>query len=484
MPERSVIVMKPNIVLIIADCLRKDRVGCYGYNRNNTPNLDRLAEGGKQYENVISTGSWTVPAHGSLFTGMYPSEHGNHAQNKYFSSGKNKTLAGQLSDIGYNSVGFSTNPWVTTNFGFDEGFDEFYDIKPRLPFDGVEGPKSEFRNTEFKSAAEKWTEVVKWILSGNPIKRTVNGAYQQFYESHPISTAETVRSHITDWIDNRNDECPFFLFANVMDIHEPYRIHRESMDLLNLDTEITELPNIKWNLDSLSQGKIDESSKEMMDSIYDSSIRYFDSQLDSLLTSLSKRNVLEDTIVIVSSDHGQSLGENGFWGHGTFLYDELVNIPLIVSGPENYLKNWPNTSHTHSLAELPYYLLGCIGESFVSHSTVLSNTSKKKINGENKPVIAESHGLHEVGDYSVNIPNDGYRRTFFNHQSILRELDNKSIISKTDKNHTDIKSFENTTTIEKLESEITANLNISELEENVADIDTNTQQRLEDLGYM
>ncbi|MFB6187089.1 MAG: sulfatase-like hydrolase/transferase, partial [Halobacteriaceae archaeon] len=207
----------PNIVLLVLDSVRGDRISNQEEFNVSTPNLTELSKKGRFFENAYSTGSWTVPAHGSLFTGKLPSEHGAHAKHKYFNVEKENTLPGILSSLSYTTVGFSTNPWISDEFGFARGFDEFYELRSPLPFsDEQADPRNEMESPSF-------SQVIRWILSGNPFKRGINGAYAKIFQDIPYAPASSMNDKIIDWISNHSEE-PFFLFANYMDAHEPYTI--------------------------------------------------------------------------------------------------------------------------------------------------------------------------------------------------------------------------------------------------------------------
>ena len=474
--------MDPNIVLVVADSLRRDRVGCYGCKRDLSSTIDKLADEGRKFDYAFSTGSWTVPAHGSLFTGMYPSEHGIHALNKYFTADPEDTLAGQLSELGYETVGFSSNPWVTTEFRFANGFDKFYDIKPPLLFEDAGDPRSPLKHPDYESYLREKVEIAQRLFSGSLIKQSINGLHQRLSNTHPIPTAEKVRSRVTQWDADRESSEPFFLFFNFMDTHEPYRVHEEYIDSneLNLSTS----PEIKWNQDSLELGTLDQSTSDWLDAVYDASVEYLDSQLDELFSWLKESGMMDDTIVLFMSDHGQSLGENNFWGHGTFLYDELIRVPLIVSTDESHLNSWPDASTTVSIGELPFYLFDSIGESFVPNSSTLYDTATEKLQGNDAPVMTESHGPPEGNDdLPPEVSADGYRSVRLNEYQLLRNLDEDTVdvrVTGSQKDSLDEMSRQ----LEQFEANLLSGLDTVELNQNMLGVRADTRQRLEDLGYL
>ncbi|WP_318568807.1 sulfatase [Salinigranum marinum] len=468
--------MKPNIITIVADCLRYDRVMDTA-NDNfslDTKNIDRLADQGVSYSNSYSTGSWTVPAHGSFFSGRYPSEHAATCLNKRFDIEREGTLAGQLSSLDYTSVGFSANPWVSDEFGFSSGFDRFYDIHPGLFAMKCEisaRNNSEYQTSIFPSVEDGIKRFVRGIMP--------NRIFNYLKPKHPSASAEDVNSRIFEEIDIGSQDRPFYMFVNYMDVHEPYRIHEKYLH----EEEFGVQGSISWNLDSLNQNEIDDYQSEAIESIYNASVTYLDSCIGELLKWLESRNVLEESIIIILSDHGQSLGENGFWGHGTYLSDELIRIPVIVSGPSQYIDRWPDRDTTISIGEVPYYLLESISEQFQSGSDLLKRSANKKIAGGDSPVAAESHGAHEEGYSDLDsIPNKGFISIALNDTKYVKNLDDCSIKSLID-------DFEWTydkipPEMRHLEDEI-LEIDVSMNDEpNQAGMNADTQKRLKDLGYI
>ncbi|MFC6952848.1 sulfatase [Halorubellus litoreus] len=393
---------KPNILLAVMDSVSADRLSCYGYHRSTTPEIDAFAEGSTVYENAIANSSWTVPTHGTLFTGRYPSEHGAHARHKRFSVPDGHTLAGQLSDNGYRTVGLSTNPWIATDFDYDTGFDDFQDIRVSLPFD-TKRPRELFQRIDDgdNQGYRKYIEAGKWAFEGNPIKRTINTIY---YRQHQDSyaDADVLNDRVATWLE-QNDDRPFFMFLNYMDAHEPYNPPEEYLSKFR---EGDCSADIAWHLRSLNE-KYSSSETECINDRYDACLNYLDERIGDLIALLEKRDLADDTIVILTADHGKCLGEHDYMGVGTYLYDELVQIPLIISHP--------GESESKTSSE------------YVSqidiHNMILRSAGIGQTRGRKDGVVSETLGPHQdVTVHDQPLPEQGLRRIDAKDYNLIRDL--------------------------------------------------------------
>lgn len=323
------ILEKPNIILIVIDTLRRDAVGIYSGN-NRTPNIDLLAADGVVYPNAITPYSWTVPSHLSLFTGKYLEKMGLREEN--LSSPNNVRaaisqvripfMAEKLSSMGYDTIGFSANELVSPNTGFDRGFRYFLrqhyveHWDPLLEAE-LSTVRKKYLGSNFQIAWElvrkgKVFELMRLFGLGRARKRYISNS--QFPEKKGAS-------RIVELVSNASFEKPFFLFLNLMEVHEPYKstfgrdeVYLGLMGLLHCK-KISQ-----WTLSRIRRD-------------YQGEIEIVDRYLGALFSDLKRRGVYGDTLIILTSDHGQSLGEHGFLGHGTFLFDELLRVPLIVKYP-------------------------------------------------------------------------------------------------------------------------------------------------------
>lgn len=408
--------MAANIITIVLDSVRYDRI--FGGNSVQTPNIDKLANNSIRFNQAFSPGSWTVPAHGSLFTGELPSRHGSYAGAERLDVEANSTLAAKLSKEGYQTVGFSTNPWVSTEFDYDKGFDDFTDFQPNIPF--PEAGRADTIELSH-SKIEYWREVLGWLRDGPFIKRLVNGISMKLQGYHPTASAEEVNEEINRWLQERSSSEDFFAFINYMDAHEPYRIRPEyatSDQILKLEDT-----NIPWNHKSLVS-PLSAEGEELIPLLYDSSIRYLDEQIGELLQSLQQHGYYEDSYIVLLSDHGQSLGENDYWGHGTFLSHDLLHVPMVIKTPSE--NQQATVSTPVSIRELHEYLLT---KGSTSSEPTCRLTKLVRGNDDKRPVFAESHGPYEtehLPDGTASLK--GYRVMYYDTWRLHRDLETDEII--------------------------------------------------------
>lgn len=299
-----------NVILISLDTLRADRLGCYGYEKNTSPAIDRFAEKALLFENSFSNASWTLPSHMSLMTSMYPKQHGVRDQDSRLSRDK-KTLAEALRDEGYRTAAFTAGYLVSAVFGFDRGFEvymEEYNTKKENPDHG-------------------------WRL-------------------------KHVAKNLMFWLEENKDE-KFFLFVHCYDTHEPFIAHTYMekfeedydgrLDFLNNRAAFNASPEYKkykeyvegyFNINIFYREIINKGRIEMREpdighirALYDNEVRYVDYYFGKLMDELTSMGLMDNTVIIVWSDHGQELLERGRIQHGGSLHDEIIGVPLIVYIP-------------------------------------------------------------------------------------------------------------------------------------------------------
>jgi arylsulfatase A-like enzyme/tetratricopeptide (TPR) repeat protein len=248
-----------NVVLITLDTLRTDRISSYGSNLVETPHIDRFASEGVLFSNAASTVPFTLPAHSSILTGLYPPGHGVRENVGYTLAEGIPTLAEVLSDAGFDSAGFVSAFVLDRRWGIARGFDHYLDDFDLRDFDtpslgSVQRPGDE-------------------------------------------TTAEAVR-----WLDERPRDGPFFLWLHLYDPHDPYEPPEPFK---------SQYPNRP----------------------YDGEVAYTDWLIGEFRRALEERGLLEDSLVILTSDHGEGLGDHGEGQHGFFIYDSTIHVSLIMRLP-------------------------------------------------------------------------------------------------------------------------------------------------------
>ncbi len=327
---------RPNILLISLDTLRADHLSCYnGKSKRLSPNLDEIAKSGYLFKKAYSTTSWTLPSHASMVTGLFPSTH--KADRSQDQSAKHPvdplsdsfpTLAEVLGENGYLTAGVISVPYLTSTFGLDRGFQYYYDqLDPfeNLPF-------------IYKNEHAILVKLLRFskILDGN--------------DSDGQKRAGEVNEEALGWLEENKDKPePFFLFLHYFDPHyiydppAPYNI-REDGTTIEYFYEIEKLNKGQYSLSS-------SGTKDLV-SLYDGEIRYMDYHLGELFNKLKQWNLMENTLIIITSDHGESFNEHEVWTHGNRLYQEQIHVPMIVHYPKLIPSGQIDSDHIVQLVDL------------------------------------------------------------------------------------------------------------------------------------
>jgi arylsulfatase A-like enzyme len=295
----------PNVLILLIDTFRADHSSVYGYERPTTPRIDALAREGVLFERAFATSSYTLASHASLLTGLYPNEHGAQWDEPLrFRECGCLTLGDALQDRGYVTAGFSSNPfWFTREHGFGRGFLVFDDY--------FHSAVDSFMRTALGRAVEQMILPRLGYLDIPGRKR-----------------ADFVNERVLSWIDDRGER-PFFAFVNYFDVHDPY-LPPEPYRSRFAGKPVGGIVN--WRLNGLDP-QLDESIVQDELDAYDGAITYVDEQIGVLLDALRDRGVLDNTVVVVTSDHGEEFDEHGHMLHGHSLYRQSIHVPLILWGP-------------------------------------------------------------------------------------------------------------------------------------------------------
>jgi len=270
--------VRPNIVLMVIDTLRADHLGCYGYERNTSPNIDRLARESVLFSRAFSSASWTLPAHVSLFTSVCTCRHGVFRKDARIPKNL-ATLAGILRREGYFTAGVCGGAFVHSRYGFAKGFEVFVDHG-------------------------RWS-------------------------SREAQKLYTFLKPTLDWIRDR----PFFLFIHTYQVHSPYKSPPEYTRRFVAPEDPWQKLEITRYLNQ-TQEPLSPDQRRNIVGLYDAEILYTDEMLIApLLARLRKRNLYDDTWLVLTSDHGEEFFDHGGWVHGHTLYNELIRIPLLVKFP-------------------------------------------------------------------------------------------------------------------------------------------------------
>ncbi|MFB0517887.1 MAG: sulfatase [Acidobacteriota bacterium] len=333
---------KLNVILIILDSLRADALGCYGYWRQTSPNIDKLVEDPHTvlFENAFSTAPWTFPAHKNLFTSRHIDLNSRYGEGMLFD--RETTLAEVLHKAGYNTIGVTGGIWLSHKLGMAQGFDSYYEsgIIPRAKIDEI------------------YEKVADWLD-----RRRANSFFLLFH---------TYETHVT-YIRTT--------FARVL---ERGRIPPASAEKFNDSSE--EMKSLIYTAT--------EEEKKYIRAMYDGSVLEADRYVQKLLDKLSSLNLLKNTVIIITSDHGEEFWEHYPLGamHGQSLYQEMLHVPLIIYLP--HIKSPQKVIKTPvSLIDLFPTVLDLAGVRGFNKKTIMGVSLLPLIKGKsdyhNYPLFAE-----------------------------------------------------------------------------------------------
>ncbi|MBN8549029.1 MAG: sulfatase [Deltaproteobacteria bacterium] len=273
---------RPNLIFISLDTLRADRLGVYGYERPTSPFLDSWASGAAVFEHAVSTAPWTLPSHVTMLTGLYPSSHGVNKAKQRGIGTVMEYLPEILHKQGYQTFAFTGGGYVSERYGFGRGFDAFV-----------------FNHGEDISEARGFPYTIKMA-------------------QEKLAAMDRTK--------------PYFLFLHTYAVHCPYDPPAPYGTMFSTPgaepVEYTKC-NKYYNL----QDGFTAAKALYLSDRYDGSIRYLDTQIEKLFTDLRKEGFLDNTYIVITSDHGEEFFEHGRIGHKKSLHKELLLVPLIISGP-------------------------------------------------------------------------------------------------------------------------------------------------------
>lgn len=314
----------PDVLLLVLDSTRRDRVSAYGHERETTPTLDSLANEATVFERAYAPAPWTLPSHCSLFTGLFPSEHGitNGFTDRSFRLPSDiPTLAEQLTERGYHTAGFSNNPWVGQLSGLDRGFEEFveWDLEISRSDHSIHGRSGRLFSR---------LHTVLGYASRQPLVLLK----RRFFTERLVERA-------TQWLRYTADRtAPTFTFLNLMEAHSPYFPPRNAFRVLGLERP-TALEARRLNVQLLAsimgQTSLGRQKRARLLEYYDSSVRYLDMMVETVCSVLKQEGLYDDLLLVICADHGKTLGEydrDGTPPH--YVRDINTTVPLFVKTPE------------------------------------------------------------------------------------------------------------------------------------------------------
>jgi arylsulfatase A-like enzyme len=304
-----------NVVIVLLDTVRADHLSCYGYRRSTTPFLDQLAARGVRFEHCLANASWTLPSHASLFTGVYALAH-QATQETLVLGDELPTLAQILETVGYDTFGCSTNAVVNEENGLARGFSTFVEtFRPSVQA-GLQSPGLHVNNVA-----------------------------------------------LARWLRGRTPSRPFFAFLNYVEAHLPYApiepFASAFVDSTWPAAEVAAARRIRAKNHYLLPDGLPADQLELLSQLYDGEIAMLDQQVQRLVQMLSDTGHLQNTLLIVLSDHGENLGDRGHFGHVFDIGNSLLRVPLIVYRPDGRYAGQVREDLTQALDLFPTVLTQC-----------------------------------------------------------------------------------------------------------------------------
>lgn len=310
--------VKPNVLLIVFDTARADAFEPYGAGEDASPAVAQLARRGAAHPMAISAANWTMPSHAAMFAGALPrsiglggAPGGKADRCRPVMEGlRDRLLPEVLRRAGYSTAGVSCNTWISRITGFDTGFDRFVDLTTRR--------QAKMRETTAR-------ERIAWAVES--------------VRARADDGAEEAEGVLYSWMDE-GPHRPFFWFVNLIECHSPFMPPRPYNDLsLRQRLRVGEEARRHLTLSELwraclSGYEVPSDTMGRMRHLYGRSIRQMDDWLSRVLAELDRRRILDDTLVVVTSDHGENLGEGDLIGHSFSLDQRLIRVPFVVAGPD------------------------------------------------------------------------------------------------------------------------------------------------------
>jgi arylsulfatase A-like enzyme len=319
-----------NVILLTIDCLRQDHLKLYGYKRDITPNIDKLAKNALTFNNMIVNGSNTPSSFYSLFTSSIPTLDGKYAPLPTHK----KVFSEILQQKGIKTCGIHSNPHLGTYCNYERGFDYYVDVLEKPHFNLKKKLLTLLRNILVKTGFKrKFRRLLKFASKYVDLKKEF-ASIQTSKSNAPYSNAKIIIAEAIDWL-NKNFETPFFMWIHFMDVHRPYY---PPESYINKITNLSISDSMKLYLNKLFDNykkdpdfykKVTSEHIEVLNILYDAEIMFVDHYIGIFFSYLKKKGIYDNSNIIISADHGQALFDHNQLSHGVSLYDELLRVPFV-----------------------------------------------------------------------------------------------------------------------------------------------------------
>lgn len=439
---------KPNIILLMIDALRYDYLNCYGYQTAISPNIDALAKDAVLYERMITQSSWTRPSTATILTGLYPSSHNTYRKPDILPDDI-VTIAERLRGSGYYTCGFANNINVAPDFNFQQGFHDYFYLAPDF-----------FFSADSSSSRLAYYSILRLV------RERFLSKHKQV--KHYYQSAETVTDGVLSWVKNKKNNFAFFLFVHYMEPHDPYFKH----------------PFDGVGYARVSMPNPPAQKAPELKQTYEQEIAYLDQSLGKLFQYLIKEGIYNNSLIILTADHGEEFYEHEGWWHGTSLYEEQVRVPLIVKFPDNRLAGERVSDAVRSIDIVPTIL----GESRTEIPDSLPGIDLVKNHHNLKNAIPHVYSEEDFEGnviHSVRTPEWKLIRSAEGGSRILPEVELFNLIQDPDeKNNLAESNWSKVQELDLLLKNYILTATGNQVDRTTAKIDEETRRRMESLGYI
>jgi len=396
----------PNIIIVVADALRRDHLGCYGYDRNTSPNIDLFAQDATLFKNFFAQSPSTKPSVASIFTSKHPDQH-NVIYNEDVLPLLQTTLAEILQDNNFSTAAFIENKMIGRKLGFTQGFDLWHFFKePRGGIDKHDSLK------EFDRKIYSWLDrhhrkpffLYIHYLDPHAIYKAPEPFYKQFVKNinGDMNTNENVLDILNEFFHDKPEELKI-----ATDLYKGKLTYFRSRFMTQMTSFFTKYPDTLKHIVAL----------------YDGEIKYIDSKFERLIKKIEKLNIKDETIIIFLSDHGEGFLEHGHFFHSYSVFAEVINVPLIIRYPRLFKKGIEEKHVQHidilptilsalnlDYDKIPLYGNNIAEKSNIKETKIIYSQLRKKKADRQRCIITENWKLiHDVKSdeyYLFNLRDD------------------------------------------------------------------------------
>jgi arylsulfatase A-like enzyme len=320
----------PNVLFVVWDTTRADRMSLYGYGRPTTPKLEAWARDAVVFERATSPAIWTLPSHASLFTGL-PSPATGADERWLWLDHRHLTMAEHFAAHGYDTFSFAANTLLNEDTNLVQGF------RVRLnSYRGKIAQMAKARTREKILPGDRSNELAPGWTRPEHGARNAEWNRAVFKEAAPIGV-----DAFLEWLDRRpTADQPFFAFLNLMEAHTPRlpstaareQVVGDDPDLIARGLA-TDAAHIRLHFYNFGKQDYTQAELDAIGAVYDATLAELDAETDRLLAGLSSKGLLDDTIVVLTADHGENLGDHHLFNHRFALWETLLHVPLVVRHP-------------------------------------------------------------------------------------------------------------------------------------------------------